>query len=120
MRRKLFYLLKYLFIKNILCQEDYVEPECYDDLTLGTFIIRFLKLSSEQIVKYECFQALQTELFRIQIFLVEWWISEFAIVETKISYYEFKQLIGAQQQPSNAIEVKKSGYFVQQLAMNAT
>ena len=55
MRRKLFYLLKYLFIKNILCQEDYVEPECYDDLTLGTFIIRFLKLSLVQIVKYGCF-----------------------------------------------------------------
>ena len=70
MRRKLFYLLKYLFIKNILCQEDYVEPECYDDLTLGTFIIRFLKLSSEQIVKYECFQALHTELFRFEIYPV--------------------------------------------------
>ena len=70
MRRKLFYLLKYLFIKNILCQEDYVEPECYDDLTLGTFIIRFLKISSEQIVKCECFQALQTELFRFEIYSV--------------------------------------------------
>ena len=41
MGRKSFFLLKYLFLyftRNIFCQDDYEEPECYDDLTLGTFI----------------------------------------------------------------------------------
>ena len=41
MGRKSFFLLKYLliyFTRNTLCQDDYEEPECYDDLTLGTFM----------------------------------------------------------------------------------
>ena len=41
MGRKSFFLLKYLFIyftRNTFCQDDYEEPECYDDLTLGTFM----------------------------------------------------------------------------------
>ena len=41
MGRKSFFLLKYLFLyftRNTFCQDDYEEPECYDDLTLGTFI----------------------------------------------------------------------------------
>ena len=41
MGRKSVFLLKYLFIyftRNTLSQDDYEEPECYDDLTLGTFM----------------------------------------------------------------------------------
>ena len=41
MGRKSFFLLKYLFLyftRNTFCQDDYEEPECYDDLTLGTFV----------------------------------------------------------------------------------
>ena len=40
-------------------------------------------------------------------------------MQTKISYYELKKLIGVQRQ-ANALQAKKKGYFVQQLAMNAT
>ena len=40
-------------------------------------------------------------------------------MQTKLSYYELKQLIGAQQQLNHALRVKKNGYFVQQRAMNA-
>ena len=48
MGRKSFFLLKYLFLyftRNTFCQDDYDEPECYDDLTLGTFITAQCKVS---------------------------------------------------------------------------